>query len=210
MSLVQSCKIAAREFISCCDRQIDPSFSHRAAAPTKHTFSRLKTWKNTSSTDRFRSRWARKLPLPAPQHGEDTTDESSDECAGNIMQNPFTYDVVVFGQTREKVVYRRLLLDFRCDFNLLSSAIQELLGLPVSPYDGSKIRLPNGAHVKPIGTLEMKWQFYNGKKTCYKTEFLVIQDNDSYFDMLLGRASIREYKLWEEDTRIRWRLQRGP
>lgn len=110
---------------------------------------------------------------------------------------------MVFGVAKD-VVYRRILLDFRVSIDAVSDEIPHLLGIPIDPYTGFEVQLPNGQYVEPIGTIQTTWKFYTGQKS-HKTRVLVIKDSE--FDMLIGRSSIQQYKLWEEDRDIWKRLQ---
>ncbi|KAL2814902.1 hypothetical protein BDW59DRAFT_154095 [Aspergillus cavernicola] len=200
-------KTTARGILSCCDRQgtNNPSRSGRdsaTAAPPKHTFNRLNSLSWPTSHKPQWLLWDRKTivpPRPPPT-------EHREEVTKYITKKIFTYDIVVFSAEPEKVVYRRLLLDFQLKdtVDAISDEIPQRLNLPITPYKGAEVKLPNGHCVMPIGTLEAKWQRYEGEKL-YTTKLYVIEK--SYFDMLLGRSSIWEYQLWDEDRDIQRRLQ---
>ncbi|KAL2831694.1 hypothetical protein BDW59DRAFT_139849 [Aspergillus cavernicola] len=211
MPFLQSCKIAACGLASCRDRrQTGPKFESRDPGTTslsKRRFIRLKSWPKSTTPNTRGPKWIRghKTTSARQQQREgDFADESSDIASEDIPQKIFTYDVMLFGPQREKPVYRRLLLDFQGNLDTLSDDIARLLNLPFTPYNGAEVRLPNGSLVKPEGTLEVKWQLYEGSRP-YKTKLLVIKNSD--FDMILGISSIQRYKLWEEDCNIQTKLQ---
>ncbi|KAJ0425120.1 hypothetical protein BJY00DRAFT_308452 [Aspergillus carlsbadensis] len=124
--------------------------------------------------------------------------------AEHITDRVFFYNTILYNPQIEKAIYRRVLLSFMLNIDAISDEIPRVLGLPVSPYSGKAVQLHNGKSAKPIGTLHLQWKIYSGEKV-YKTKFLVIKD--SHFDMLLGRSSIKKYKLWEVDEDIEKRLQ---
>ncbi|KAL6235903.1 hypothetical protein BDW75DRAFT_208278 [Aspergillus navahoensis] len=221
MLFLQSFKDAAHGFVSCCDRpqtgsnfgprSVDDSYQH--ATPSKRQFSRLRTWPMPPSPTgtQQKARWTvdRKAVLGRTQQYEeekkkDRSSNIEEPDDNNITQRVFTYDIILFGNYTEKVVYRRLKLDFQVQFDAVSDEIPRLLNIPVTSYGGAEVQLPNGHWVKPSGAIEVKWQLYKGQNQ-YKTEFLVIEN--SPFDMLLGRPSIHSYRLWEEDNDIQERLQ---
>ncbi|KAL3475420.1 hypothetical protein BJX99DRAFT_259366 [Aspergillus californicus] len=216
-------KISARRILSCCDRsqQQNPRYIKKQPRPRynnddddavppalpQHTFNRL----NSSSWPTpHKSRWlSGRKPVIALEHRDRNirttcADGLPETPPEPIIEKPFTYDTVVFGQQPETVVYRRLRLDFQGSNDAISDEITHLLNLPIAEYTGSEIILPNGSFVMPIGTVQVKWKLYDGKKP-YTTKFLVIKDSQS--DMLLGRSSIQEYNMWERDGDIIHRLQ---
>ncbi|KAL4932082.1 retropepsin-like aspartic protease [Aspergillus undulatus] len=211
MPFYQSCKTAACGIISCCDRwQAGSEFDARyrdTRDPLKRSFIRLASWPKTPTPSIKKFKWIgdHRTPSNSDQSQEDNIhDEVSDSASVDIALKIFTYDIELFGRERDKPVYRRLLLDFTVVINAVSDEIPRLLNRPVTPYNGKEVKLPNGVYVKPVGTLVIKWQLYKGKRA-YKTKFLVIED--SLFDMLLGRPTIKKYKLWEEDRDIKKRLR---
>ncbi|KAL4994748.1 hypothetical protein BDV10DRAFT_144825 [Aspergillus recurvatus] len=216
MSFRQSCKSAGCGLISCCDRrETGPKFDSRyydAAPPPKYSFIRLRSWPKTATANTQRISWTgtRKKTASARQQqqpqrrGDDTDDgELSDVASEDITKKVFTYDIVLFARGREEPIYRCLLLDFHAVVNAVSDELPRLLNLPMEEYNGQAVRLPDGSFAKPVGTVELDWQIYNGKRP-YKTKCVVIKD--SQFDMLLGQPSIQRYKLWEEDGDIKKRL----
>ncbi|KAL5040908.1 hypothetical protein BDW71DRAFT_192824 [Aspergillus fruticulosus] len=219
MPFLQSFKDAAHGFVSCCDRRQTgselgrqyPDDSYRHATPLKSQFGRLRTWSMPPSTTSTQQKARLKADRQAivgrtQQHEERKKDRSSniEPNVKDITQRTFTYDIILFGINREKVVYRRLKLDFQVQFDAVSDEIPRLVNIPITSYAGAEVQLPNGHWVKPLGTIEVKWQLYKGQQQ-YKTRFLVIEN--SPFDMLLGRPSIQSYRLWEEDNDIQERLQ---
>ncbi|KAL4775846.1 hypothetical protein BDW60DRAFT_176907 [Aspergillus nidulans var. acristatus] len=123
-----------------------------------------------------------------------------------IPERIFSYHTIVYDQARERKLYRRVLLDFNPKRNIdaISDAIQQDLDLTMEPYFGSKVEIPNGDVVMPLGIVDVTWQIYKGVRP-YRTQFVVIKD--SQFDMLLGRMTIKGYEFWKEDKDIRERLR---
>ncbi|KAL2863167.1 uncharacterized protein BJX67DRAFT_266376 [Aspergillus lucknowensis] len=210
MPLLQSWKHATRGVVSCCDRQKGSKFETQypkhgfsptaTASRSKRPFAQLKWWPNTRNDGRERDL----RTAPSRQQREDKfTDRNSNSKPEDITRKIFTYDMMVFGLA-EDVVYRRVLLEFGVNIDAVSDEIPHLLGIPIDPYDGFEVRLPNGLYVEPIGTVETTWKLYTGQRS-HRTRFLVIED--SQFDMLIGRSSIQQYRLWEEDADIWKRLQ---
>ncbi|KAL4780595.1 hypothetical protein BJX76DRAFT_360719 [Aspergillus varians] len=216
MPFVQSLKNTTYGFISCCDRQKDAKFessypasnsSHDAKiAPVKRPFTRLKSLPKSSlpDTGKVRRTGGRKSIPSRQQHEGDLKEKSYESIPKDILQKVFTYDIQLFGTKNDKVVYRRLLLDFQVNTDAVSDEIPKLLNLPIAGYKGAEVRLPNGSSVRPIGALEIQWQLYKGNRQ-YRTKFLVIEN--SQFDVLLGRRSIQKYRLSAEDEKIQKRLQ---
>ncbi|KAL3458635.1 hypothetical protein BJX64DRAFT_292014 [Aspergillus heterothallicus] len=124
--------------------------------------------------------------------------------AEHITNRVFFYNTILYNSQAEKAIYRRVLLNFMLKIDAISDEIPRTLGLPILPYRGKTVQLHNGKTTKPIGTFYLQWQIYNDKKV-YETKFLVIKD--SQFDMLLGRSSIKKYKLGKMDGDIEKRLQ---
>ena len=218
MPFVQQFRDAAHGFVSCCDRQrtgskfgpySDDSYQH--AAVSKRGFGWLRSWpistRTRSTQQKARSKTEQEAGLERTQQREDKRRkerifkiEPYEEAAKGI----FIYDIILFGIDREKFVYRRLKLDFHVQFDAVSDEIPRLVNIPITSYAGGDVKLPTGHWVKPLGTIEVKWQLYKGQHQ-YKTQFLVIEN--SPYDMLLGRPSIHNYRLWEEDNDILERLQ---
>ncbi|KAL5337871.1 hypothetical protein BJX70DRAFT_399144 [Aspergillus crustosus] len=216
MPFFQSCKSVACGLVCCCDRHPDSAYSktqyhYHHAEPSKRPFNRLRSWPKPAQKNNTQPEVQRR---PSPQQRREEDTHPADELYETEKQNPpssektthqiFTYDTILFTFDSGNPVYRRLLLDFRVSFDAVSDQIPPLVNLEISPYDGPSVRLPNGIDVTPIGTLCVKWQLFKGKRRSYETTFLVIKD--LLFDMMLGRASIEKYKLWEEDNEIQKRL----
>ncbi|KAL4913781.1 hypothetical protein BDW62DRAFT_157973 [Aspergillus aurantiobrunneus] len=210
MPFLQSCKSAACGIVPCCGRQPRPKFEPRypgdksprvkTAAPSKGPFTRLKPWPKVTNpisrqSRRIEDRKATRVP---EQH------KLAGAASEEITQSILTYDIVMFGTESEKVVYRRLLLDCQVEFDAISDEIPRLLNLPIAPYNGLEVQLPNGNYVTPLGTSEVTWQLYKGTQQ-NTTKFLVIEN--SHFDMLLGRPSIQRYGLWEGDKNVQRKLK---
>ncbi|KAL3490123.1 hypothetical protein BJX62DRAFT_207743 [Aspergillus germanicus] len=195
MSFYTSCKSVARDIVSCCDStRIDtqqttdsPEFLHPST-----------TTKPGNLYDPRKAQRKGGHRLQTREHG--CADTSSD----HIIDRIFFYDTILHVPQAEKVIYRRVLLSFKLKIDAISDEIPRAMGLPIHSFSGKAVQLHNGKTATPIGIFPMRWQLYNGKKI-YKTKFLVIKD--SQFDMLLGRSSIKKYKLWEEDGDIERRLQ---
>ncbi|KAL4963067.1 uncharacterized protein BDV14DRAFT_177132 [Aspergillus stella-maris] len=127
----------------------------------------------------------------------------------------FIYDTEIYSSplalesevehTNEKLIYRRLILDFddQKTTDAICDEIPQALNIPIKPYKGSEVQLPNGDWEMPVGTAEIPWKVYEGQRV-YRTHFLVMKD--SQFDMLLSRATIKRYKFWEEDKDVKGRL----
>ncbi|KAL2869831.1 uncharacterized protein BJX67DRAFT_347078 [Aspergillus lucknowensis] len=214
MSLLKSCKSAAWGVVCCGARTRELDFdplhsedcSHCSRTGTTATMNKNNSCKEQEGGIRRRHRDCRKrsqhqTPSTLGQGKDGYTD---DELSEKITERIFFYDTILVGPQTGRIIYRRVLLDFAVDVDAISDEIHQVLDLPILTYRGQKVLLPNGNSVWPIGTLEVKWQFYDGKKK-YKTKFVVIKD--SHFDMLLGRSSIKRYKLWEVDSDIKRRLQ---
>ncbi|KAL4878727.1 hypothetical protein BJY04DRAFT_220794 [Aspergillus karnatakaensis] len=215
MPFLQSCKSAACGFVSCCDRQPDEKsdsrprypasdFSNAEPPPSKRSFNRLRPWP-PKNTQRVRWKGAR-----ATHQNQQFANESYDRDKASsdqaIAKRTFTYNTILYKPAggAQGLLYRRLRLDFQVVFNAVSDQIPPELNLNISPYYGPDVRLPNGYVVTPVGELWVKWKLLETERT-HETLFLVIKD--STFDVLLGRASIQEYKLWEEDKDILKRLE---
>ncbi|KAL4776555.1 hypothetical protein BDW60DRAFT_86129 [Aspergillus nidulans var. acristatus] len=219
MPFVQPFKSAAHGFVSCCDRQRTGSKfgpysddSHQQTALSKRGLGWLRSWPisaRTRSTQQ-KARWKaeREAGLERThQHEAKGKQEELIKIEPNgkeITERIYVYDIILFGIEREKFVYRRLKLDFQVQFDAVSDEIPRLMNIPITSYAGGEVKLPTGHWVKPLGTIEVKWQLYKGQRQ-YKTEFLVVEN--SPYDMLLGWPSIHNYRLWEEDNDILERLQ---
>ncbi|KAL4867945.1 hypothetical protein BDV12DRAFT_170595 [Aspergillus spectabilis] len=220
MPLLRSCKNIAWGLVPCCgrrqDRELDSKLSeeedeypHTTSAPTS---TQPYDDRNIQRKDIRRTQNSRRnhnhqpFPLPTSTTREDEfADNRIQDKPQNIKERIFFYDIMVFSPDPEKIIYRRTLLDFTLDLDAISDEIPHVLNLPIDPYRRSEeVKLPNGKYVRPIGTLDAKWQLYNGDKP-HTTHFLVIKN--SHFDMLLGRSSIKKYKLWEWDRDIKKKLQ---
>lgn len=214
MPFVQPFKNAAHGFVSCCDRQrtgsifgpySDDSYQH--AAVSKRGLSWLKSWpistrkRSTQQKVRWRADYEAEFER-THQHEESRKKETISKIELNeeeTAEGIFIYDIILFGIESERFVYRRLKLDFHVQFDAVSDEIPRLLNIPITSYAGGKVKLPTGHWVKPLGTIQVKWHLYKGQHQ-YKTQFLVIEN--SPYDMLLGRPSIHNYRLWEEDNAI--------
>ncbi|KAL4763104.1 retropepsin-like aspartic protease [Aspergillus foveolatus] len=219
MPFVQQFKDAAHGFVSCCDRQrtgsklgpySDDSYQH--AAVSKRGLGWLKSWPistRTGSTQQ-KARWKadHEAELERKRQREEKRRKERiskiEPIDKETAEGIFIYDIILFGIDREKFAYRRLKLDFQVQFDAVSDEIPQLVNIPITSYAGGEVKLPTGHWVKPLGTIEVKWQLYKGQHQ-YKTEFLVIEN--SPYDMLLGRPSIHNCRLWEEDNDILERLQ---
>ncbi|KAL4821951.1 hypothetical protein BDW67DRAFT_149886 [Aspergillus spinulosporus] len=219
MPFVQPFKDAAHGFVSCCDRQRTRSKSkpysddiYQHATVSKRGLGWLKSWsisaRTRSTQQKARGKADREAELePTHQHEERGKQEEFIKIEPNHTEIPeglYIYDIVLFGTNREEFVYRRLKLDFQVQFDAVSDEIPRLVDIPITSYAGGEVKLPTGHWVKPLGTIEVKFQLYKGQHQ-YKTEFLVIEN--SPYDMLLGRPSIHNYRLWEEDNDILERLK---
>ncbi|KAL4941872.1 hypothetical protein BDV06DRAFT_172556 [Aspergillus oleicola] len=123
----------------------------------------------------------------------------------DISERLFVYDTAISGLEPGKLIYRRVLLDFDRDrtTNVISDEIPQTLGLPVAPYTGPKVQLPSGKWVMPVGTVDVNWSLFEGVKP-YTMHFVVIEN--SHYDMLLSRWTIKAHEFWEEDGQIIERL----
>ncbi|KAL2812511.1 hypothetical protein BJX63DRAFT_243960 [Aspergillus granulosus] len=198
MPFYTSCKSIAWDIVSCCDRMRahDIDIQSPNVSPVV-----LRSEMTTTPVSSYNSRKTQRkgtLRSNKREYGYD------DAMAEHITDRVFYYNTILYNPEAAKAIYRRVLLNFTLKYDAISDEIPQVLGLPILPYYGKAVQLHNGKTAKPIGTLHLQWQIYNGKKA-YKTKFLVIKDN--HFDMLLGRSSIKKYKLWKEDGDIEKRLQ---
>jgi hypothetical protein len=212
MSFYTICKSVARDIVSCCDPTRIETRHSKGSPEVLHpeattNFASLDSHRKTQRRCNFRShkswsnrrhRYAKALTLKKGEYGY------PDATSDHITDRVFYYNTVLYSPQTEKPIYRRVLLSFVLSIDAISDDIARVLGLPILPYNGKAVQLHNGESAKPIGTLHLQWKIYNGKRV-YKTKFLVIKD--SHFDMLLGRSSIKKYKLWEVDGEIEKRLQ---
>ncbi|KAL4878733.1 hypothetical protein BJY04DRAFT_194991 [Aspergillus karnatakaensis] len=219
MPFFRSFKNIAWNCVPCCghrNNQLDYKHSGEDDVEYPHTLTSVRAHKARSVTQRdthqTRENWGTynrisSIPASTSTTGEDEVVDSRLKIQGQaeiIQDRIFFYDIVVYGLSAEKVIYRRTLLDFDLEINAISDEIPRALNLPIEPYRGSgMVKLPSGKSVQPVGTLVLRWQLYNDDNL-HTTHFLVIKN--SHFDMLLGRSSIEEYKLWEWDREIQARL----
>ncbi|KAL4791896.1 hypothetical protein BDV19DRAFT_284964 [Aspergillus venezuelensis] len=123
----------------------------------------------------------------------------------DISDRLFVYDTAISGLEPGKVLYRRVLLDFDPNrtTNIISDEIPQTLDLPIAPYTGPMVCLPSGKSVMPVGTVEVNWSVFEGSKP-YRMQFVVIEN--SHYDMLLSRGTIKQHEFWDEDRRILERM----
>ncbi|KAL4908384.1 hypothetical protein BDW74DRAFT_147362 [Aspergillus multicolor] len=207
-------KRAASGLLSCCGRhhansKFDPRYSD-AASPPKYSLIALRSWPKTASTDTQRLSWSTKRkkstparqqqqqPQPQPQRRNDNTqyEHPADLSHGEFGQTSSTHDIELYAPGREQPIYRCVLLDTASFVDAVSDEFPRLLNVPMGEYNGGEVRIPNGLFVKPVGTIEVDWKIYKGKRP-FRTKCVVIKD--SQFDMLLGLPSIQRYQLFEED-----------
>ncbi|RDW65827.1 retropepsin-like aspartic protease [Aspergillus mulundensis] len=205
-------KRAACGFLSCCDRQpanpeFDPRYSD-ATSPPKYSLIGLRSWPKTASPDTQRLSWTTKRKKSSSarqqqqqqrqQRGNDNTgyEDASDVTYEETGKTSSAHDIELFAPGREQPIYRCVLLDTSSFVDAVSDEFPRLLNVPMGEYNGGEVRMPNGFFVKPVGTLEVNWKIYKGKRP-FRTKCVVIKD--SQFDMLLGLPSIQRYGLFEED-----------
>lgn len=189
---------ALYRILSCCDRRANARVKPPHAdidPPSKFRFDRLGSQLENHAGDRHNEKLnsGRRPRIQGQQWGFAT--EGFEIPSEQISSAKRTFDVELGRYQGEKVFYRRLLLDRQGDLNAVSDEIARLLGVPVMPYNGPPVRLPNGHLSKPQGIIEVEWSLYNNTSH-YRTEVLVIENNS--FDMVLGASSIRNHGLLEQ------------
>lgn len=189
---------ALYRILSCCDRRANARVKPQHAdidPPPKFRFGRLESQLENHAGERHNEKLnsGRRHRIQRGQWG--LTTEGFEIPSEQISSNKRTFDVELGRYQGEKAFYRRLLLDRQGNLNAVSDEVARLLGVPVMPYNGPPVRLPNGYWAKPQGIIEVEWSIYKSISH-YRTEVLVIENNS--FDMVLGASSIRNHGLLEQ------------
>jgi hypothetical protein len=128
-----------------------------------------------------------------------TEDSSASEC--------FVKDIRIFTRARDRWEIARATFDTGSTYNWISkSFVEDRLSLPVGNIPAGSIRTCiafSGHVIIPIGFVRLVWYNAEGAgRTTYETQFLVCDQENNLFDVVIGSRTIAREKilLWKIAT----------
>ncbi|GKZ24385.1 hypothetical protein AbraIFM66951_001320 [Aspergillus brasiliensis] len=125
-----------------------------------------------------------------------------EELHQDLAKCDFLYDIKVQASNGTEL-RRRMTLKFNADVNIMSEDVQRRLGAKIQPYYGPPISIPEHPNLRSLGTVNVLWSFCQRNKP-YRSDFHVVPNME--YDFLMGRPSMREQELYQDDLEIARRL----
>ncbi|KAL9617023.1 MAG: hypothetical protein Q9204_008518, partial [Flavoplaca sp. TL-2023a] len=143
--------------------------------------------------------------LSAPEQGTTGRPSSSSDPSPQEWFER-TFSIIIHG--KEQNTQRLARLDTGDDLDAISHRVVEDLGLQTEKYEGAAVK-PLGGSYQPERQITLSWHVLNFPKT-YTTTFAVFNEKYSKdFDVLLGRSTIIEIRLYRKAPNLLFSATEG-
>jgi hypothetical protein len=159
--------------------------------------------------------WQQSLLLNPNPRSQSLVDDAQHRCWDNVSYTTedsstsefFVKDIRIFTRAKDEWEVARATFDTASTYNWISkSFVEDRLGLPVGKIPAGTVRTCvafSGHVVIPIGFVRLVWYNAEGAgRTTYETQFLVCDQENNLFDVIVGSRTIAREKilLWKLAT----------